>query len=227
LLLKDTNLSSDSALVSLPAPPRPARQARSRATRERILEAAEAIVAAKGCEAAGVAQVVARARCSVGACYSHFRDKQGLLLALQERLHAEALARLDAGLDAARWSEEPLAGSLHGVVQALVELHRRRRGLLRAFAVEAQRAPALQARRERLFQHGGSRLAGLLRERACEIGHHHPERAAAFGLAVVWSAVEAAVLFDRLRSGVLAPSDDDLAAELTRLLLAYLGVEVG
>ena len=213
--------------MSPAAPPRLPRQARRRATRERLLDAAESIVAARGCEAAGVAQVVDRAGCSVGACYSHFRDKQGLLLALESRLHAEAVARLDACLDAERWSGQPLASCLHAVVQALVQLHRNRRGLLRAFATEARRDPALQARREQLFQHGANRLAPLLRGRAREVGHHHPERASAFGLAVVWSAVEAAVLFDRLRSGALAPSDDDLAAELTRLLLAYLGVEAG
>jgi len=206
-------------------PPRPPRQARSRATHERLLDAAEAVVAAKGCEAAGVAEVVGRADCSIGACYSRFRDKQGLLAALQDRLHAEVVARLDAGFDPVRWAAEPLPSCLHAVVRALVELHRRRRGLLRAFAAEAQRDPAVQARRERLFQHGGQRLAEVLRGRAREIGHQHPERAAAFGLAVVWSAVESAVLFDRLRSGALAPSDDDLAAELTRLLLAYLGVQ--
>jgi hypothetical protein len=71
----------------------------------------------------------------------------------------------------------------------------------------------------------GSLLALRLRGRERQVGHHHPERAAAFGLAVAWSAVESAVLFDRLRAGALAPSDDDLAAELGRLLLAYLGVE--
>jgi len=213
--------------VGRAAPPRLPRQARSRATRERILDAAETIVAARGCEAAGVAQVVDRAGSSVGACYAHFRDKQGLLLALQARVHTEAVAGLDASLDAARWAEQPLASCLHGVVQALVQLHRNRRGLLRAFATEAQRDPSLQARREQLFQHGANCLAPLLRCRAREIGHQHPERAAAFGLAVVWSAVEAAVLFDRLRSGALAPSDDDLAAELTRLLLAYLRVDEG
>jgi len=210
--------------VSPLAPPRAPRQARSRATHARILDAAEAVVAAKGCEAAGVAEVVERAGCSVGACYSRFRDKRGVLLALQERLRAEAVLSLDAVFDAARWSAQPLRTSLHAALRALVELHRRRRGLLRAFAVEAQRDTALQASREQLFQHGGNRLAACLAGRAREIGHHHPERAAAFGLAVVWSAVESAVLFDRLRSGALAPSDDDLAAELTRLLLAYLGV---
>ena len=210
--------------MSPAASARPPRQARSRAAHARILDAAEAIVAAKGCEAAGVAEVVARAGCSVGACYSRFRDKRGVLLALEERLRAEAQAALDTAFDAARWSGQPLRSCLHAAVRALVELHRRRRGLLRAFATEAQRDPGFAARREQLFQHGANRLAACLRGRAREIGHPHPERAAAFGLAVAWSAVEAAVLFDRLRSGALAPSDDDLAAELTRLLLAYLGI---
>jgi AcrR family transcriptional regulator len=200
------------------------RQARSRATQARILDAAEAIVAGRGFDAAGVSLVVRRAGCSVGAFYSRFRDKRELLDALHERFAAEASARIDASLDPQRWSAEPLARCLHGLVRALVELHRQRRGLVRAFVAEGQRDPAFQARRDRLFQHAGSRLSGFLRGRASELGHHHPERAVAFGLAVAWSTIESAVLFDRLRSGGLAPSDDDLAAELVRLLVAYLGV---
>ena len=205
-------------------PARAPRQARSRATHDRILDAAEAIVAGRGFEGAGVALVVRRAGCSVGAFYSHFRDKQGLLVGLYDRFAAEASARIDASLDPARWSGEPLPRCLHGLVRTLVELHRQRRGLARAFAVEGQRDPAFQARRDGLFHDAGRRLAGFVRGRSSEIGHHHPDRAVAFGLAVIWSTVESAVLFDRLRSGGLAPTDDDLAAELVRLLMAYLGV---
>jgi AcrR family transcriptional regulator len=209
-----------------PGAPRAPRQARSRATHERLLAAAEAIVAAKGCEAAGVAEVARRAGCSVGAVYSRFRDKQSLLVALFERLQAEAISRLDAAIDPALAAGQPIARSLEGLVRALVAVHRERRNLLRAFALEAQRDPALGPRRDRLFQYAANRLAECLRARAREIGHHHPERAVVFGLAVVWGAVEGAVLFDRLRAAALAPSDDDLAAELVRLLAAYLGVEI-
>ena len=179
-------------------------------------------MAGRGFEATGVALVVRRAGCSVGAFYSRFRDKQGLLTALFERFAAEATARIDASLDPVRSAGEPLPLCLHGLVRALVALHRQRRGLARAFAVQGQRDPAFQLRRDGLLQHAGKRLAGLLRGRASEIGHHHPERAVAFGLAVAWSTIESAILFDRLRSGALAPTDDDLAAELVRLLVAYL-----
>ena len=204
--------------------PRSPRQARSRAKQARILDAAEAIVAGHGFEGAGVAQVVRRAGCSVGAFYSRFRDKQALLVALHDRFAAEAQAGIDASLDASRWSEQTLSRCLQGLVRTLVGLHRERRGLARAFAVEAQRDASLRQRRDGLFQHAAARLADCLGRRARELGHHDPGRAAAFGLAVIWSTIESAVLFDRLRAGALAPTDDDLAAELVRVLLAYLEV---
>ena len=50
-----------------------------------------------------------------------------------------------------------------------------------------------------------------------------PERAAAFGLTLVFSTLESGLLFGELRSGALVLTDDDLAAELTRAYLAYLG----
>ena len=48
--------------------------------------------------------------------------------------------------------------------------------------------------------------------------------AIAFGLTVVTSTLESAILFGELRAGSQVPSDDDLAAELANLYLAYLGI---
>ena len=41
---------------------------------------------------------------------------------------------------------------------------------------------------------------------------------------MVFSVIEAAILFDETRSSALHLSDDEFAAELTRAHLAYLGV---
>jgi hypothetical protein len=41
---------------------------------------------------------------------------------------------------------------------------------------------------------------------------------------MVVSTIESVVLFGEMRSSVLALSDDELSAELTRAFLAYLGV---
>ncbi len=42
---------------------------------------------------------------------------------------------------------------------------------------------------------------------------------------MIFSTLESAVLFGEMRSRALSISDDELATELTRAFLAYLGVE--
>ncbi|HEY1598537.1 MAG TPA: helix-turn-helix domain-containing protein, partial [Pirellulales bacterium] len=61
---------------------RPPRQTRSQETLERLLDAAEEVFAEKGFESATVAEVVRRAKSSVGAMYARFTDKNALLSCL-------------------------------------------------------------------------------------------------------------------------------------------------
>ena len=82
---------------------RPPRQARSQETLDRILDAAEALVAEKGFEDSPVSEIVQRAESSVGAFYARFHDKEGLLHALYERYYEEAVATTDATLAPDRW----------------------------------------------------------------------------------------------------------------------------
>jgi hypothetical protein len=67
------------------------------------------------------------------------------------------------------------------------------------------------------------RLSALLLARRDEISHPDPEKAAAFGLIQVFATLDTVMLFGEQRPGALVLSDDDLAAELTRAYLAYLG----
>jgi hypothetical protein len=68
-------------------------------------------------------------------------------------------------------------------------------------------------------------LSRLLLVRRAEIRHPDPPRAAAFALTMVVNTIESAVLFGELRSSALTLSDDELAAELIRAFLAYLGTD--
>lgn len=202
---------------------RPPQQARSQETLERILDAAEALVGEKGFEDTPVAEIARRAESSVGAFYARFQDKDALLHALYERYYEQAIATADAALGPGRWEGARIAEVLAAVVRFLVSIYREQGGLIRAFVIRNHVDAAFQARRERLSHYVSERLSALLLARRSEIRHPEPDRAAAFGLTLVFSTLDSVMLFGELRSGALAFSDDQLAAELTRAYLAYLG----
>ena len=202
---------------------RPPQQARSQETLDRILDAAEALVTQKGFEDTPVAEIAQRAGSSVGAFYARFQDKDALLHALYERYYEQAIATADAALDPARWEGARIAEILDAVVRFLTAIYREQCGLIRAFVIRNHSGASFQARRERLSHYVSERLSALLLARQDEISHPDPELAAAFGLSLVFSTLESVILFGELRSGRLALSDDDLATELARAYLAYLG----
>ncbi len=203
---------------------RPPRQARSQDTLDRILDAAEALIAEKGFRDATVAEIARRAGSSVGSFYTRFHDKDGLLYALYDRYYEQATATADASLDPARWEGAGVAEILRAVTPFLVQVYRERAGLIRAFVQRNHSDADFQARQERLSHYVNERLSALLLARTGEIGHPDPTRAAAFGLTFTVNTIEGVVLFGELRSNALALDDDALAAELARAFLAYLGV---
>lgn len=201
------------------------RQARSQQTLDRILDAAEVLVAEKGFEDATVAEVVRRADSSVGAFYARFRDKDGLLYALYDRYLEQAMATADDALDPAHWAGVPLADTLGSVVRFLVSVFRAQRGLIRAFVMRNHADPEFAAREARLSRYVADKLAVVLLAQRDAIAHPEPERAVRFGLNMVFSTIESMVLFGETRASDLAVDDDRLAAELARAYLAYLGTE--
>lgn len=202
---------------------KPPRQQRSQETLDRILDAAAALVADKGFEDTPLQEIVRRAGTSVGAFYTRFHDKDGLLFALHERFLDEAVATTDDALDPRRWSGAPLADVIGAVVRFLVSIYREQEGLLRAFMIRHHRDAEFRARQSRLSRHLNQRLAELLAGRAHEIAHPAPTRAIPLGLLGVLATLDATILFGDLHAPDLALSDDDLASELARSWLAYLG----
>ena len=103
----------------------PAKQQRSRATRDRLLAAGFELVETRDFDALSVAEIATAAGCSVGAFYVRFTDKDAFFRALV----AERLARARAALPAAlRQSGDPVAR----MVAMSAQNFRRRPGLLRS-----------------------------------------------------------------------------------------------
>ena len=91
----------------------PVQQERSRATRERILAAAEWAFAEKGYDGARISDIAKDAGCSVGAVYFRFKDKDALFFAIAETF---APARASA----CRYLAQAAFADAHEVIERFV-----------------------------------------------------------------------------------------------------------
>jgi AcrR family transcriptional regulator len=201
---------------------RPARQARSQQTLERLLDSAEALIADKGFDDVTVVEIAARAGFSVGAVYSRFRDKQGVLHAVQDRFVEEAHLTTENAFDPERWQGASIEEIASEMIVFLVEIHRERLGVLRELLARTRSEAPMIARREGLVTHIGECLLSLLLTRADRIGHPDPAAAVRFGLRFVLGTLEQAILSGQTGAYGIPASDEQLASELTRAFLGYL-----
>ena len=92
-------------------------QARSRRTREKVLEAALACFEELGYDEATTAAIARRARVAVGTLYGYFSDKRVVLLEVLDRTLVEVAGQVIRGLDPSLWR----AGDLREGVRRLID----------------------------------------------------------------------------------------------------------
>lgn len=204
---------------------RPTHQARSQETLERLLEAAEELVSEKGFDNATVSEIVRRAKSSVGAMYARFNDKDSLLVCLHERFCEQALATADVALDATRWEGASIADIFSTAMPFLVHVYQLKRGLIRAFIVRGSTDEPFAARAAQVSRGISERLVALLRARHDEIRHPDPVLAVDFGLRMTFDTLDQATLYSGIQRSTIKFTSEQMAEQLTRAFLSYLGVE--
>ena len=139
-------------------------QTRSTTSADRMLEATLELLETGGLQAVTVAAVAQRSGTSNGSLYHRFGDRLGLLSAAQdvalraiEQETAAAFARADDQPDDDH--------ALRLLARAALEIFARHRGPMRAFLVEGQGDPAIDARNERSSHLLATTVTGWLRRR--------------------------------------------------------------
>jgi AcrR family transcriptional regulator len=200
------------------------KQQRSEKALDRLLAAAEALLEEKSLDAISVADVARRAGVAVGGFYQRFESKEALLRVLHDRYEAERTRALGETLAPGRWQGRPLAERVHGFARALVDLFRRRRGVLRSFVLRhwsqpGSTDPVVLRRLDSLYRDA----AALFLERREEMHRPDPERAVRFALLSLVATCREAILFKGpSRPGGIALSDEELVEELTQSATRYL-----
>lgn len=203
---------------------RPPKQARSRATLDRIANAALELMEEGGVENATIGAIVKRAGASVGSFYARFPGKDDLIHYLQDRIWAEATERWDEALAAQDWG----ALSLEAVVEGVVGL------LLRSFRADYHQREILGRERRhddegarRVFgfhQHILATVTPLIMAHRAEITHPNPDWALRLGYRFAVGSIREILELEAV-VGVVdgAASADAVVPELARAWIAYLG----
>lgn len=208
-------------------PPRfhPPQQSRSQETLHRILDAAESVLDEKSFNEATLAEIVERAGVTVGAFYRRFPDKTALLHHLDERFFDELYVRADELLDPERLSHATTSQIIHEFTGAAVALYRERRGLLRSLFLRSRVDLKVQDTARRVNAHFVERLTAVLLPHRAEMSHPHPAAAIGFGYVVLLGALRESVIFGEVWPDEVRIPDNELAVELARSYLSYLGVK--
>jgi AcrR family transcriptional regulator len=203
---------------------KPPLQARSQQTLERLLDAAEAIIDEKGLENATVAEIARRAGSSVGAFYTRFADKEGLMRCVFERFNEQAAATTESVLSPDRWRGVTITEALELLITFMARILSERRRLIVAMLVRTAADPSLGALGQELHATVSQHVLALIAHRGARLTH--PDPVAAVGVAVwmVLSALELRMLYGP--GHVLELDDDEVVArEMARMVVSYVGLE--
>jgi AcrR family transcriptional regulator len=203
----------------------PPQQARGRASMNRMLEAAQALLEEVHFDEVSVQDVVREAGTSVGSFYSRFRSKDGLLQCLRERYEAERREAVEALLADPELAGADLAARARALLGLLARHDRERRGLFRTVRLRqllGQEVPdeAALAEHDRMCR----ACYAFLLVRGDEIAHPQPERAVRVAFVSALLALEQKLLFGHTALAHQLPAEEErLVAELVRQVLGLLG----
>lgn len=198
----------------------PSRQPRSLRTQERILAAAEALLAEGDAEAITMERVAERAHVSVGAIYKRFRSKASLLPLVLARVQDQQLHRLREFLAEPRWRDAGLGPRIDAMLAAFAGAQVQRRALIRALVVGHWQSDDRGANEAQAAELLGT-IHAWLAERAGEITHPEPRLALSLGLFTALQTLQTAILLDRIPPD---PGVDRFVDEQARMFRAYLGL---
>jgi AcrR family transcriptional regulator len=204
----------------------PAVQARSQQTRNRLLDAAEALLREGGLESATVPAIAERAGVAVGSVYRRFSDKDAVLRSIYERFFARSIAANREAFADHGWHSLPLEQAARRLVDGMVRGYRFHAPLLAPLIRYAETHPDAEFRRraEQLRAEVFAGIAPLLLSRRGEIAHPVPEEAVAFLLLMLGLALKGLVLRgDRLDTPI---PWNDVSRELQRVAVNYLELPV-
>lgn len=209
-------LLSFTQLTTLPEPT----QRRSQQALQRLLDAGEQLLASNAFEEASVMQIAELASSSVGTFYRVLGDKDTLSLLLLQRFFQSTVGLVEQLTEPEQWADKPLADFVQSLTVKLVEVYQGRRGVLRALILRASRDAVFRDKVHQLNEYIAVRIVAVFQHHQREVHHPQPRKAMQAAVHIVLGALNQHTITGNL--GHL--SSNEVAEELSRILLAYLDI---
>jgi AcrR family transcriptional regulator len=173
----------------------PPRQARSRQSLERYLDAAESLIRTQGFADLNVTEVARLAGFSLGGLYSRFPNKLALLSAVRQRLLERVETALTAKNEAGRGTDASLSEALERMQGLLFHHFMAEREIFRAFMIEAPSNPGFEKGGEVATQRRKAMFSEALMAHADEIRHPDPEAAINWAFTVTMALIRERLVY--------------------------------
>ena len=197
------------------------KQARSLASMNRMLDAAEELLDGGGPDALTVDAVVATAETSVGSFYARFGDRSGLLVALQDRFLSGLSEALDPVFRAAA-TEPNLSSTLDHVVSGYLDAFRIHRQAFVAFMLVNRSDLAMRERGAESTHLAARALHRALTPHRAELAHTDPVLAADVAHRTLFALATQSVMFDPDELGPQPLPDRQLDRHIAAMVYGYL-----
>jgi len=196
------------------------RQARSRQTLERVLDAFVELLAKKPFEEITMAELARRSKIAVTSIYARFENKQALVLAAHERHREEMISAIDQLLDPAAWRGAPVEMIIPEVISRVIADRRSRLPLLRAALLINDRE--VYQRAAQISRHVSERMAVLLAPYLDWMPPGERERTIDFALRCASSVLQQRLVFGDIEPARFHLSEPELGQRLADQFLATL-----
>jgi AcrR family transcriptional regulator len=213
--------SSRMATADLAATVQPPQQERSRASFERVIQAATQLLEEEGYDGFTLAEVSKRANVSIGSIYARVKSKDDLFYVIQDRYMtaSEERQRLQ---EPAAWAELTPADAVVGVVAEIGELFKVNERLLRVFMHRGIVDPAVATRSSVSVSRFHDEVVAILLTKRAAIAHDDPELAIDVAFRMAWGTLARQIMYWPTFESQRTIAWDTLVHELSRACTAYL-----
>lgn len=197
-------------------------QGRSKASYERMLAAAETLMAAAGSDDFTLQEVSKKGKVSIGSIYNRFESKDALLHAVQLRVLERVDKQMGAMLDEARNGADTLDKLVVALTRAVGETLKENADIMRPLMLRATNDPLVAATGKASFVATANAVKGALLLHSREMKQPDPLRAVDSAFRILYATIARYLGFGSATTAAWEGDWDVLLQDLSRMIAAFL-----